>query len=98
MSTGTRHLRITVHGHVQGVWFRASTRDAADEHGVTGWVRNDPAGTVTAELHGPADAVEAVLAFCRTGPPHARVDRVEVAELSDEAMTAGVPTGFEVRR
>lgn len=94
MTTDGRHVRVTVHGHVQGVWFRASTRDVAGEHGVTGWVRNDPAGTVTAELHGPAEAVEAVLAFVRTGPPHARVDRVEVEEVSP----AAVPVTFDVRR
>lgn len=89
-----RRVRVTVHGHVQGVWFRASTRDVAGEHGVTGWVRNDPEGTVTAELHGPGEAVEAVLAFVRTGPPNARVDGVDVEELP----SGGAPATFEVRR
>ena len=73
MSTGTRHLRITVHGHVQGVWFRASTRDAAGEHGVTGWVRNDPAGTVTADPGpGPWDALRAAAASGEQTTTHTR--------------------------
>ena len=48
-------------GRVQGVGFRATARSIAERHGVTGWVRNDPAGTVTAELQGTEDMVEAVL-------------------------------------
>jgi acylphosphatase len=84
--------RVVVHGRVQGVWFRDSTRAAAQENGVSGWVSNRPDGTVDVVLEGTADAVERVIAFCRTGPPQARVDGVAVAEEQPEGLT-----GFEVR-
>jgi acylphosphatase len=71
--------RVRVHGRVQGVWFRRSTCDAAAEHGVQGWVRNREDGSVEAAFEGPAEGVEALLAFVGRGPPGARVDRVEVA-------------------
>jgi len=48
-------------GRVQGVGFRATARSIAAGHGVTGWVRNDPVGTVTAEFQGDPGAIEAVL-------------------------------------
>jgi acylphosphatase len=84
--------RARVHGRVQGVFFRDSTRELAQRVGVAGWVRNEGDGTVAAHLEGAPDAVEAVLAFLRVGPPHAAVDRVEVASAPDEGLTA-----FEVR-
>ncbi|WP_370326448.1 acylphosphatase [Euzebya sp.] len=86
-----RRLRVT--GHVQGVFFRASTRDVAEEVGVTGWVRNDPDGAVTAELQGSADAVEAVARFCHDGPPHARVDGL----AADDIPVVEGETGFRTR-
>ena len=84
--------RAIVRGRVQGVFYRASTRDAALAAGVAGWVRNRPDGTVEAALEGDPAAVEAVLAFLRSGPPHARVDAVDVAEEPPEALA-----GFEIR-
>lgn len=74
----TRHLRI--HGRVQGVWFRESMRLEAERLNVTGWVRNTPDGAVEAVIQGPADAVEALIGWAHSGPPMARVDRVEVGE------------------
>lgn len=72
-------VTAVVHGRVQGVWFRASTRDVARDHGVTGWVRNEPDGTVRAHLEGMASSVEAVVAWIRSGgPPGAHVDRLDV--------------------
>ena len=86
--------RVVVSGRVQGVFFRASTRRCASEHGVAGWVRNDPAGTVTAHLEGDPDGVEEVLGWIRAGgPPAARVDDVDVADAEDAGATS-----FEVRR
>ena len=84
--------RIVVHGHVQGVWFRDSTRREAERLGVTGWVRNTAEGTVEAVVEGPAEAVEAIVAWCRTGPPDARVTAVEVREEPPEGHV-----GFVVR-
>jgi acylphosphatase len=74
----THHLRI--HGRVQGVWFRESMRLEAERLNVTGWVRNTPDGAVEAVIQGPADAVEALTEWARTGPPLARVERIEVGE------------------
>ena len=86
--------RMVVHGRVQGVFFRASTRDLATRHDVAGWVRNDPGGTVTVHLEGPPDAVATVADWVRGGgPPDARVERVEQDEVADEGLT-----DFRVRR
>ena len=53
--------RIIFRGHVQGVGFRATTRHTAHRHALTGWVRNEPDGSVAMEVQGPAPAVEAFL-------------------------------------
>ncbi len=84
--------RAVVHGRVQGVWFRETTRLAADRTGVAGWVRNRPDGAVEAVFEGPADAVERMLDVCRTGPPGARVDRIDVVEEAPAGLR-----GFGVR-
>lgn len=84
--------RVTVSGRVQGVWFRESTRQQAADADVRGWVRNLPAGTLEAHLEGSPDAVDRLLAFLRSGPPHASVDDVDVRE----AKVEGFPD-FQVR-
>jgi acylphosphatase len=83
---------VIIHGRVQGVFFRDSTRRQAATRGVAGWVRNRPDGTVEAVFEGNADAVEAMVAFSRGGPRGASVDRVEVREEPPEGLTR-----FEVR-
>lgn len=70
--------RVVVHGMVQGVFFRDTCRREARAAGVSGWARNLPDGTVEAVFEGPPDAVEQLVAWTRTGPRHARVDRIEV--------------------
>ncbi|MFC7878359.1 acylphosphatase [Isoptericola sp. NPDC057391] len=80
MATTVRR-RVRVHGRVQGVGFRWSTREAARRTGVTGVVRNLPDGTVEAEVEGPPDAVDAMLAFLREGPPGALVIGVDVEDV-----------------
>jgi acylphosphatase len=84
--------RIVVHGHVHGVWFRETTRSAAERSGVAGWVRNRPDGTVEAVFEGSEEAVEALIDRCRRGPAGARVDHVDVAA----EPCAGL-AGFDVR-
>lgn len=69
---------VTISGRVQGVYFRASTKDMADQLGVTGWVRNLPNGDVAAVFEGPRDAVEQIIAWCHKGPREARVRNVTV--------------------
>jgi acylphosphatase len=78
--------RVVVHGLVQGVFFRDSTRQRARQHGVAGWVRNTWEGSVEAVFEGEADAVERLVAFCRDGPRGARVDRIEVMEEEPEGL------------
>ncbi len=76
--------RATVRGRVQGVWYRGSARAEAARLGVTGWVRNEPDGSVALEAQGARAAVEALLAWCRQGPPGARVIAVETEWLELE--------------
>ena len=84
--------RVVVHGHVQGVFFRETTRRLAQEHGVAGWVRNTWEGTVEAVFEGPPEAVERLVDFVNRGPRGAAVERVEVFEEDDEGLR-----GFAVR-
>ena len=80
---------VTVSGLVQGVFFRDSARRRARELGVGGWVRNLADGRVEAIFEGDADRVRQVLDFLREGPPHARVDGVEVEQTPiDEAASS----------
>ena len=72
-----QRLEVRVGGRVQGVWFRASTRDEARRRGVDGWVRNLPDGRVEAVFEGEETALERMLAWCRVGPPGALVETVE---------------------
>ena len=72
-------LTVRVTGRVQGVAFRAWTRDEAAARGLSGWVRNVPDGSVRALIHGPEASVRAMVEALRDGPPAARVDSVETA-------------------
>ena len=84
----TRLLRI--HGQVQGVYYRQSMIEAASRLGVRGWVRNRLDGTVEAVASGPAEAVQALIAWAHDGPPAARVQRVQVEEMAiDEESAPG---------
>ena len=84
--------RVVVHGLVQGVFFRDTTRRLALEHSVSGWVRNTWKGTVEAVFEGQPEAVERLVAFVHRGPSGALVERVEVFEEDEEGLT-----GFSVR-
>jgi acylphosphatase len=77
-------FRIRVQGRVQGVFFRASARAEAQRLGLCGFVRNEPDGSVYAEAEGERETLQQFLDWCRRGPPHARVDRVEVEEGAAE--------------
>lgn len=76
----TIRRRVIVSGMVQGVCFRAYTRDAARDLGVRGWVRNLPDGNVEAVIEGTSDTVRAMVAWLRRGSPMSRVDTVHVYE------------------
>jgi len=81
--------RAVFWGRVQGVFFRAWTVEQALALGVSGWVRNRRDGSVEMEAHGEAEAVEALIERCRHGPPHAKVESVEV-----DASQGEPPAGF----
>ncbi|PSP80449.1 acylphosphatase [Halobacteriales archaeon QS_1_68_20] len=87
------HAHVFVSGRVQGVYYRANTRDTARERGVDGWVRNLDDGRVEAVFEGPRDAVESMVEWCHEGSPAARVEDVEAEYGEPEGYT-----GFEIRR
>jgi len=89
----SQEARVIVSGRVQGVFFRASTRDAATRHFVRGFVRNLPGRQVEAVLQGDRAAVENVIAFLREGPPGAVVTDIAV-EWRDSTASY---EGFHVR-
>lgn len=80
--------RVVVHGRVQGVFFRDSCSREARRAGVTGWVRNEPDGSVAALFEGPEPAVEQMVRWCQEGPPRARVEKVDVSEAAPGGATA----------
>ena len=75
-----KHLNITVHGKVQGVFFRASTKAVADQLGVKGLVKNLKDGTVYIEAEGDGFSLDSFLEWCHEGPEKAKVEKVDVTE------------------
>ena len=71
--------RVVVRGRVQGVFFRAETRDRARSLGLSGWVRNVADGSVEAVFEGDRDRIESMLEWCRRGPGFAEVEDLDVA-------------------
>lgn len=78
-----KHIAVRVHGKVQGVFFRASTQEKAEELGLKGFVQNENDGTVYLEAEGEPVALRALEEWVQIGPSRARVERVEVKELDD---------------
>ncbi|UZR30426.1 acylphosphatase [Methylococcus mesophilus] len=77
-----KRVHVHVAGRVQGVWYRASAARKASELGLTGWVRNLPDGRVELVAEGNAETVDALLSWCRRGPPLARVAGLDVREVA----------------
>ncbi len=84
--------RVVVRGRVQGVFFRASCEQEASRRGVSGWVSNEPDGSVVAEFEGETGDVEAMVQWCGVGPPSARVEGVDVTDQEPRG-----DRGFEAR-
>lgn len=75
-----KHYSVTVEGIVQGVCFRYATREEALKRGLSGWVKNEPDGTVSVEVEGPVDELDSFVAWCKKGPPGAQVERLTCKE------------------
>lgn len=88
----TRAVEVRVTGRVQGVSYRWTAAQEAERLGLSGWVRNEPDGSVAAHVEGPDEQVAAMLDWCRHGPSGARVDDVSVSDTEP----SGAPEGFRV--
>ncbi len=83
---------ITVHGRVQGVWFRAGTKEKAELLGLTGWVKNRPDGTVEIHAQGEKSQLEYFIAWCRRGTPAAKVTSLDI----DRSIEQQEFTSFDI--
>ena len=81
-------LRFLINGRVQGVSFRYHAQRCAWDLGLRGWIRNLPSGDVEGMVEGEPSGVTAFLAWCRQGPPGARVDRVETHDEDGEPLSS----------
>jgi acylphosphatase len=88
--------RCFVSGRVQGVFYRASTRNKATELGCSGYARNLPDGRVEVLAVGEPESVQSLLDWLWRGPPASEVKLVEVQELALEEL-ADLPVGFAQR-
>jgi len=89
-----KHINIKISGQVQGVFFRASAKEEAESRGLTGFVRNEPDGSIFIEAEGPQDKLEDYLNWCRHGNSPARVTGMEFL-FSDELKNF---TDFTIQR
>ena len=83
---------VRIEGRVQGVWFRASTKEEAERLGLVGWAKNMEDGSVQALFQGPKPLVEQAISWCRIGPPLARVSDVLVEWVEPEPDRVGFRT------
>jgi len=81
-------VQARVTGRVQGVSFRWYAQEEALRLGVTGWVRNEPDGSVLLHAEGDDDAVDALVAWCRSGPSMAKVGNVAVRDAAPSGATS----------
>lgn len=86
-------VRLIIKGKVQGVFYRATAKDVADLIGVKGWVKNLPNDDVEITATAAEEVLQKFIAWCKQGPPKARVDEVIVEELSIEEFK-----GFKIIR
>ena len=89
-----RTTHVIVEGLVQRVCFRDATRRQAESLHISGWVRNLPNGSVEVVLCGPPENIDKMVCWLRQGPPRARVDNLQITELSDDDHQFSL---FEIR-
>lgn len=77
-------VKIQIYGRVQGVFFRSEARKMADKLQITGWIRNNPDGSVTALAQGEDDAVNNFIEWCGKGPSFAKVEKVKTTKTPGE--------------
>ena len=85
--------KIFISGDVQGVFFRQTALQKAEELQITGWIMNDPAGGVTAVAQGEKENVESFIEWCTQGPPAAQVNKIMVEDIEGEDYSR-----FEIKR
>lgn len=88
-----KHFSIHIYGRVQGVFFRASTKEKADDLHISGLVRNNIDGSVSIEAEGEEEALEKFVMWCKNGPKLSRVDRCEIKENAVQQLN-----GFSIQR
>jgi acylphosphatase len=86
--TADRSVELHVTGRVQGVSYRWYAAREAIRLGLAGWIRNEPDGSVRAHAEGPDEAVDAFMAWCRQGPPAARVEDVTANDAEAHGATS----------
>ncbi|UTW61466.1 acylphosphatase [bacterium SCSIO 12741] len=86
-------FQVQVYGKVQGVWYRKSTQVEALKLGLTGWVKNEPDGSVIMAFEGPFESCLALITWAHHGPEHARVDRIQLDQVEPKGGS-----GFEIVR
>ena len=78
-----KKVKIKMFGRVQGVWFRESAKKKAHELEINGWIRNEPDGTVYAEVEGEDEKIEKFIEWCQEGPELSKVEKVEIEEVGN---------------
>ncbi|MCZ6514205.1 MAG: acylphosphatase [Nitrospinae bacterium] len=79
-------IHMFVHGHVQGVFYRANTQKAADRLRLTGWVKNCEDGSVEIHAEGDKDKLEELIEWCRHGPALAKVSKIDLNWIDSQGL------------
>ena len=87
-------VHVVISGRVQGVWFRASTKEKAEKLGLTGWVMNTNDGKVEALFQGEEKILLEMLSWCHQGPPNSKVENVEIIK---QQQSTNVFDDFSIR-
>lgn len=82
-------VHVIISGKVQGVWYRASTKQKADELGIFGWVRNMADGNVEAVFEGEKESLDEMIAWCWIGPGRAQVSDIKMVPLKSDEVFSG---------